>query len=141
MGKLVAPDNITWRSDDGVMEVAVEEWSHEDGRVVYGWNIAKNDIVICTHHSSDDAIRGGHGAAADCIEALKAFSSFMTAWAEAMEYDERNPGRDSENSDLFPASAMPFLDYEQELYMDTHSEDFMDLRIDPRGTRNSLEGM
>jgi hypothetical protein len=64
----------------------------KDGRIRYQWAVDGSDG---RELSSDIDIRSGVGAEVDVEEAFRSFSSFLSAWVEALDH----PG--SDNRDLF----------------------------------------
>lgn len=108
-----------WESDDSEVRVIVEyTGTNDEGRNTYGWRVMRG------RHNIGNAtdINSGVNAPIDAMDALKAFSSFLGAWDEALRY-----GGESENRDLFPMSMEQFAtQYNDELWMDTHADEMED---------------
>ena len=71
------------------------------GRDTYAYTLTADGV---THSGSD--LNGPTGMTSPC-RMLDTLASFLLAWQESREYGTA----DSENWDLFPASALPFLPY------------------------------
>ena len=69
-----------------------------DGRVAYRWFV---DFEDGREFSGDDLKSGCQGG--NLADGLRSFCSFLSAFADANEYMGRNPGRESDFGDLFPA--------------------------------------
>lgn len=113
---IIKSKHAEWISDDEEVRVIVEHTGRNDEyRNTYEWRVMMGRRNI----GNGADIKSGVGAPVDTVDALKAFSSFLEAWTEALRY-----GGESENRDLFPMSMEQFADdYHTELYMDTHYEE------------------
>lgn len=79
------------------------------GGVGFRYTGARREEYIWTHDT-------------DSREVLHTLASFVSAWAESIEHQERTGGQ-SENADLFPASCIPFLEEHEQFYLDTMPEE------------------
>lgn len=99
----------TWTSLDTRAKVIVDtaSWSlfgDVDRRIGYEYSLWVDGE--CVYH--DDDLFGRHDSTE--AEQLRALASFLTAWAEASS--DR-----SDNADLFPADAEPFLAWVDEFHI------------------------
>lgn len=109
-------NEVRWYSDDNEVFITVEHTGLTmDYRQRYTWTVIVRGVIM----GSGNDINSGVGGVVDAMEGLKAFSSYLEAWTEALRY-----GGESENRDLFPMRMEQFADqYHDELYMDTHYEE------------------
>lgn len=81
--------------------IARGDYDTEQGRQTFDWTITQDGIVKETSlHDWDAKIRSGVGAEPGLSEIMGTLFSFLGAWAEGNEHEQRT-GRDSENSDIF----------------------------------------
>jgi hypothetical protein len=141
MGKYQT-QNIEWISFDQqcLIEVTTrmreedEPWRSAEGRVQYEWgvytlinepNSAEPNYRCVGSSTGGDPIMSGAIDEPNALEGLKTLSSFVEAWIEACEYEDRTQNK-NENSDLFPTTMWELMsEYHDELYQDTHMDDLI----------------
>jgi hypothetical protein len=105
---------LTWQSSDGVASATVEHRGRDayDGKTIVAWSLtlAEPGEAPITVAAGDDMRCPEDSTLWDNLGAL---SSFLGAWHEAWHYPN------SENGNLFPDSARPWVEhYSEELYAD-----------------------
>lgn len=88
----------------GFIEIDEEETFNREGRPVYTYTIAPNDVAPLTLRD----LRGGCDDDHDTAAGMRALADFVGAYVESLEYSERT-GRETENGDLFPSEYADFL--------------------------------
>lgn len=74
-----------------------------DGRTVYASTITGTHGDGVTKCHRDETLRSGVGAPASAWEGFRSLCGFLSAWIEALEWQDRNVRPHSaENADLFP---------------------------------------
>lgn len=115
-----------WTSADGLAWAAVTFQNVKDERGAWGFAYELSGPTdrenIGFHHTfaaDSELIYAPMCNPSDTVDVLETLASFVGAWAESVEYGERN-GRETENGDLFPMSCRGFVDYADEFSSDTY---------------------
>ncbi len=92
---------VSWISDDQMADVHVKyDCITDDERCAYRWWIMQNGKIL----RSECDLYSGVGDDIDAMKALETFSSFISAWIEAI------PNQNSENYNMFPLSLVSWVE-------------------------------
>lgn len=86
------------RIGEATVSLGYAKRAGDEGRTRYEWFIDLDDGREFSGYDLQSGCQGGN-----IRQGFASLLSFLGAFAESVDYQRRNPGREGENSDLFPA--------------------------------------